>query len=371
LINNTNFATIAHLWQRLLAFEQDSSALTRWLPVGLLTLYLAFVFDMDFYRSVIHHSCRRAPWHDYHDRSIYMVTLNRSSQLPPFSKIVGALNSHENPPRAQLLPLGEIVASNISALKQSFPFVKILRRVIMPEHIHIVIFITEKTGFALGDIIHRLKTECSKAYNRRDENGELITVFEKDYHDRILSKKGQLERILGYVSDNPRRRLERMTYKNVHHRYLIANDNGNIYEAYGNIQLLEDPDIEAVKVSRRDTPDGLKSKKQSWLKTMQNGGVIVSPFISPAERKVRDWAFDNYARVIYIEPNGFGDRYTPKEPLHSLCSEGRLLIIAPLEYRYDRNVITREECLRLNDLASDIASYNYRWLRSTRVARSC
>jgi hypothetical protein len=318
---------------------------------------------MNYSNPIIHRSCRRASWHDYYDRSIYLITLNRSSQLPPFSHIVGELNSHENPPRTELTPLGEIVAENISALKQKFPFVKILRRVIMPEHVHIAIFVTEKSEYALGDIVHHLKSQCTWTYNHYDSNGTPISVFETRYHDRVLTKTGQLKRILNYVSDNPRRRLERMTYANVHHRYLIANGNGELYEAYGNIHLLDDPDIEAVKVSRHDTPDELKAKKQTWLRTIQNGGVLVSPFISPAERKVRDWAFDNGGRVIYIEPNGFGKCYTPKEPFHTLCTEGRLLIVAPVEYNFATKVITREECLRLNELAADIAAYRYRCKR--------
>jgi REP element-mobilizing transposase RayT len=256
-----------------------------------------------------------------------------------------------------------MVASNISALKKEFPFVNIIRRVIMPEHIHIVLFVTKKTDYTLGDILLNLKSKCTLAYNHYDINGESIAVFEKFYHDRILTKEGQLKRILDYVSDNPRRRLERMTYRDLYHRYIISNDKGETYEAYGNIQLLEDPDIEAVKISRHDTPNELNAKKLTWLRTIQNGGVIVSPFISPAERKVRDWAFDNDGSVIYLIPNGFGCRYTPKEPLHTLCSEGRLLIIAPLEHNFATKVISREECLKLNNLALDIAAYRYRCKR--------
>jgi hypothetical protein len=34
-------------------------------------------------------------------------------------------------------------------------------------------------------------------------DAELPSIFEERYHDRILLKQGQLDRILKYVSDNP------------------------------------------------------------------------------------------------------------------------------------------------------------------------
>jgi hypothetical protein len=37
-----------------------------------------------------------------------------------------------------------------------------------------------------------------------------------------------------------------------------------------------------------------------------------------------------------------------------------LLIVAPVEYNFATKVITREECLRLNELATDIAEYRCR-----------
>lgn len=314
---------------------------------------------MDFCRPIIPHSCRRASWHDYHDRSIYLVTINKASAMPPFSSIVGVLNSHENPPRTQLTPLGEVVASKISALRHKFPFVKILRRSIMPEHVHIVVFVTQRTEYTLGDIVHYLKSECTLVYNHKDDHGNEAAVFDDRYHDRILTTGGQLRRILDYVSDNPRRRLERMVYADLYQCRVICNGCGEQFAAYGNTQLLENPDIEVVIISSHDSPDELKRKKLCWLRAIQSGGVIVSPFISQDERKVRDWAFENGGRIIYIVPNGFGERFSPKGLLHTLCGEGRLLIIAPFEHCFARKVVTREVCVKMNKLAQEIAAYSF------------
>lgn len=236
----------------------------------------------------------------------------------------------------------------------------------MPEHIHFVLFVTEATDTHLGDIILDLKGECTRRYHGTTKQAvreaPLVSIFEEGYHDRILLKKDQLQRMLCYVSDNPRRRMERMSHPDFFHRTLIAGPDGTRYEAYGNIHLLEDPDIEAVKVSRKYTPDELIHRKRIWMHTVQNGGVLVSPFISPAEKKVENWVCNAGGRIILITDNGFGTNYTPKGMLHTLCSEGRLLIIAPTEHRTAASPLDRATCLQMNALAETVAAYSLRRL---------
>lgn len=48
--------------------------------------------------------------------------------------------------------------------------------------------------------------------------------------------------------------------------------------------------------------------------------------------------------------------------LHTLCSEGRLLIIAPTEHRTASMALDRATCLQMNALAETIAAYSLRRL---------
>lgn len=304
-----------------------------------------------YIRPVIPNGCRRASWHDYRSRCIYMITLNRAPGIPSFSVLEGIPGDRLHKPRAVPTALGGLISSRLSALKDKYSFVSILRRVIMPEHIHFVIFITAPSASHLGEIIAYFKGDCANAWS----NGE-TQPFEEGYHDRILLKAGQLQRMLRYVSDNPRRRLERAAHPDFHCRRRFTAPDGQIYEAYGNIHLLEDTDIEPVRISSRYTPEELRQKKILWQRTIENSGVLISPFISEAERRVRDYAYANGGRLIIIENNGFGKNFAPKEPRHTLCSEGRLLIIAPISYTPRSIRPTRAECLRMNDLAALFSS---------------
>lgn len=323
-------------------------------------------FAQELRRPLVPNGCLRAPWHDYRSRCIYMITINAAPGMPPFSTLAGRPGDHYHPPLCVRTEIGEIIHNEISAIKSEFPHTSILRRVIMPEHIHFVIFVRATGPYHLGNIISHFKAQCTRrlaGYQTVRSSGydeKLPPVFEHGYHDRILLKEGQLPRLLHYVSDNPRRRLLRMANPGFHTRSMIASNDGLRYEAYGNILLLDDPDIEAVKISRRYSPEELRRNKLNWKHTVENCGVLVSPFISDAEKRVRDWAMENGGRIILIQENGFAPRFAPKGKLHDLCSEGRLLIVAPTAYSASAVPLTRSLCESMNTLAADIAAGNFR-----------
>ena len=52
--------------------------------------------------------------------------------------------------------------------------------------------------------------------------------------------------------------------------------------------LLDNPFKEQVVVHRADSPEVRESNRRRWLYTAANGGVLVSPFISPDERGIRE-----------------------------------------------------------------------------------
>lgn len=313
-----------------------------------------------FSRPVIPCGQRRAQWHDYRSRCIYLITINTIAELSPLSVVCGVPGDHAFPPVAEKTEAGKKVAEQLSALKKDFPFIKILRSVIMPEHIHFVVFVTESSNIHIGHIISCFKKRCYDAcVEKRIWRGD-NPIFEEGYHDRILIKSGQLQKMLRYVSDNPRRRLERMMHPDFYTRRVIHDSSGNGYETYGNIHLLEDPDIEAVKISSKYTADELYAYKKNWKHTIENCGVLVSPFISPAERRVRDWAMDNGGRLIIIQDVGFGPRFTPKGKLFDMCKEGRLLLIAFGAFSTSKQKLTRAKCTSMNNLAQEIAAGNFR-----------
>ena len=94
-----------------------------------------------------------------------------------------------------------------------------------------------------------------------------------------------------------------------------------------------------------------RMKWERWEYSVLNGGVLVSPFISPEEKKVRKMTEDNGGKLILIINEAMGDRFKPGDHYYELCEQGRLLIISPQE-----TIPPGRACfLRMNALADMLA----------------
>ena len=182
-----------------------------------------------------------------------------------------------------------------------------------------------------------------------------IPLWEPGYNDRILAGKGQLERWVQYVHDNPRR-----LWVKRHHREWFTVRRGitigsTRVDAMGNQFLLNYPDKNVVQCSRRMTRQDIEDARRHFLSLAQKGSVLVSACISPGEKKVMRCAFEaGFPQIVLLE-NGFAPMQKPSGRQFDACAEGRVLLIAPWEHHNDRRPITRQQCLALNQLAAEIA----------------
>lgn len=157
--------------------------------------------------------------------------------------------------------------------------------------------------------------------------------------------------IYEYIRDNARRLAVRRALPEWFRRVKRVVIGGRVLQVYGNVQLLDNPFKYRVVVHRADGPEVRERCRAEWLYSAANGGVLVSPFISTAERAVRKEAEELGGNVILVQNEAFGERYKPSAGDFERCEEGKLLIIAPL-----RSVeLTREVCLAMNRLAGVIA----------------
>lgn len=290
----------------------------------------------------------RAPWHNYTSRCIYMVTLTKS----PFAKDFGILTGDYR------IPFGEkgsafVVASELgSAIKTVLkrintiePRIKILQYIIMPDHIHLLVFVESPTEEILGRIIARLKVEVGKTAGTPG-------IFAKGFNDQILKHSRSLDTLYRYIRENPRRLAVRRTLPEFFRRVNAQRIGNGSYQAYGNSQLLDCPFKKQVIVHRADSPETRQRKLEQWLYTAANGGVLVSPFISPAEKEVRFRAEKGAGRFILIINEPMENRYKPTGHEFELCEAGRLLIVSanlPGE-------LSRQTCLAMNALAQSIVT---------------
>lgn len=290
----------------------------------------------------------RAPWHDYTQRCIYLVTLNKSPLVENFGLLEGDCHLPAGTKGSSFIR-ATAVGSAIKKVLKDFdliePKIRILQYALMPDHLHILLFVREQTEEILGRIIARFKVEVNREVGY---NG----VFAKGFNDQILKPARSLDTLYRYLRDNPRRLGVRRAHPEYFRRVNSLKIGDKTYQAYGNIHLLDCPFKEAVVIHRSDSEETRRHNRELWLYTASNGGVLISPFISAAEKALRAEADGAGSRFILITNEPMGERYKPSGHDFDLCEAGRLLIIsANLP-----GTLSRQTCLTMNALAENISA---------------
>lgn len=289
-----------------------------------------------------------------------MITILKSPEAPSFSSIAPDPGSKKLKPIVTLTPLGKIIAECINNLCLDFPDVKVLCYVIMPDHIHLELFVTRQMDIPLGSVIAPFKSACTRLYWAKFPQSTLAigskSIFLAGFNDKIAHRAGAKDAFFNYILDNPRRYLVKKLYPEYFYHKLVIKIGDKSYGLYGNIFLLDNPIKSFVKLSRvrSNTPD-LAAKNREWRETIRSGGVLVSPFINPYEREYRDMAIHAQTGIIQIVDYRFSDRSKPYKELFDLCAEGRLLIISTEEYAAPNRGMNHDHAMELNAIAEQIS----------------
>lgn len=304
------------------------------------------------------HNNRRATFHDYRSPCNYMITISKAPDCPSFSCLVGNPKAPaEDPPRTVLSGVGLIIDEQIRSISVMPPFT-VCNYVVMPDHVHILWHVACRLPKDVGFYVGLFKARCSKVWREQRglPVGSLAHVFAPKYNDRIAYTEDMFRRLDRYIADNPRRRLMVMRYPELFNRRQSVRINGRVMDVYGNFQLLRHPVISAVIVSSRYTADERRAYEREWDETIRVGGVLVSPFISKAERDVMLRGMEEGASIIRIIPEGIEQKYKPSGREFELCAEGRCLHIGALRPSAHKDDLHRSVCLELNDMARWLAA---------------
>ena len=101
---------------------------------------------------------------------------------------------------------------------------------------------------------------------------------------------------------------------------------------------------------RRDSEEERQRNLTLSIYYASNGGVLVSPFISEAEKQIRKEAEAAGAKIILITNESFPEKFKPAAHNFILCEQGKLLIMAPLKTMPP----TRQTFMLLNSLAEHL-----------------
>ena len=193
---------------------------------------------------------RRAVAHDYTRPGLYHITMHVAEHLgQPLGAVVGSLEAPDgsaDAPHTALTRVGQMVEHELlTAIHQHYPMVAIQDYVIMPDHLHFLMVVTDRlvskngTVRSVGDVITGFKVGCNRQYweiTQRTKPAATLSgagsvsggagsgsvsggsvagarqpLFAPGYCDVMPVDAAQLETQRAYIKGNPRSRLLRMS----------------------------------------------------------------------------------------------------------------------------------------------------------------
>ena len=305
---------------------------------------------------------------DYTRPYFYMVTIKRSDGFPEFARVVGDAESHYLEANA----ITRLFVDIIKTFHETWYCIEpITCFAIMPDHIHLLIKIRdiekrvslavivrmltralEKTYFAAGGAATCKTLTCGGKSGAVDRSvGQHL--FEKEWHDWIVKRDGQLVAFTQYIREN----AERSWLRKSHREYFLCVNEisflGRKWYGYGNVALLELPVLEPFRCSRKWVENG-----PEWCEAVARasrlgpGGAGVSTFMSPCEKACGHALGLAGGRWVVLSPEGFGERWHPSRGYEKFCAEGRMLFISlwPAMAREPTRAELYDRCHQMGDI---------------------
>jgi len=161
-----------------------------------------------------HRKSIRLPGYDYSQTGAYFVTIVTFQRECIFGKIVNN--------EMVLSDFGRIASECWRAIPEHFPFVELGAYVVMPNHVHGIIMITDGRGTiyraptiertptieqfgkpttgSLPTIVRTYKAAVTRQIGREhNANG----IWQRNYHEHIIRNEREMGSIWGYIEANP------------------------------------------------------------------------------------------------------------------------------------------------------------------------
>ena len=309
---------------------------------------------------------RRFQGWDYSRGASLFITISTSPRRPIFGQVVGG--------EMKLSPLGEEALFSLESMPRYNPGLFLFGRVVMPDHIHfnchIEARLREPLKF-LGNAVRRFKNHISKVARAQlatsgvlpNPDGQaaldLTTIWQQGYHDRLLPSEPIMKATERYIAYNPAK-WELMKNSPAALRIKEPIDSSRLdpseyWKGVGNTALLEESNkIVSLRISRKLSESQLKEVEKRIKSAIEQGFTILSGFISPGEKRVRDICCCNKnAKFIRILPSMMPLAYKPESAYVEAFLENRYLEIAKGN---EEVAFGRAACLDLNEEIVKIAT---------------
>ena len=311
---------------------------------------------------------------------IYHITFVIHGRKP----LLGWLAGDAQEARVERTELGTAIARTIEYLPVHYQGLKVIGKCVMPDHVHVLLYLYEDYGYSIKEISRGLRQAWRKDYrkaigmdaegvniNRQIVSAEpykrspqteapqaeapraevpqieasqpsLPPLFEAPYI-RTLAHKGQLDAMIRYIHDNPRRAIMRKQNPNLFTLRRDTKVEGKasmqsdlLFSSLGNLFLLDYPDKQPIICSRSLSAEQIAAAQAAALAQAENGCITVTAAISQGEKQIARAIRGAGLPLVILLKDGFpkaGDErekyYKPGGVYFEACAEGRLLLLEP------------------------------------------
>ena len=141
---------------------------------------------------------------DYSSSGAYFITICTESRRQILSRVVGG-DVLDAPKNLELLTYGKIAEKYIKQLNDFYDDVIVDRYVIMPNHIHIILFVLQNGASrtsppttqhsTVSQFVSTFKRFCNKEYGGN--------IWQKHFYDHIIRNFKDYEEHVKYIYENP------------------------------------------------------------------------------------------------------------------------------------------------------------------------
>ena len=291
---------------------------------------------------------------------IYHITFVVTGRQP----LLGELVIDHDEPRCLPTDLGRAISHDLDEIQQRRPYVRLLAKQLMPDHIHVLLYVTEDCSVSIKEIARGMRqgwrqmattvsidpqilsaeeykqmpkggTQMPKGVAQMPDTGTHQPLFETPFF-RTLAHKGQLGTMIQYIHDNPRRAMLKQQNPDL---FTLRRDTrvGELcFTSLGNLFLLDYPEKQPIICSRTLSEQQITAQQTDALYQAKNGCITVTAAISPGERQIARAVREAGAPLIILLKDGFPKAGYPHEKYYKpggvyfeACAAGRLLLLEP------------------------------------------
>lgn len=239
-------------------------------------------------------------------------------------------------------PFGYAVSRDIQRLPERVDGLTVCAKQIMPDHIHIVVWVKKDTGKSIRQIgngfrigIKRIAIDMGVW---KDTEGHILDIP----FIRTLSHRNQLSAMINYTHANPDNAWQRKQHPDLYTIRRRVNHGGLLFDTMGKRRLLDWPDKQVIALSRSLTDEQIQAEVTKALRRAEHGAITLTAAINAGEKAVARAVRESGHPLIVMMLDGFPPEgtdaaryYHPNGVYHTICGQGRLYLMAPHPSNYD------------------------------------